>query len=68
MFHLNHYLTKIFPPQTKKNKGQTFIEFVFLLLTVMLMSTAVLRGMSYGYGKYWRDMVGHIVAPTVVNW
>ncbi len=47
--------------------GQTFVEFLFLLLSIMGLSYLLLGGISKGIGKRWVVLVEAITAPTDDN-
>tara|TARA_R110002072_G_scaffold288917_1_gene455416 strand:+ start:88736 stop:88945 length:210 start_codon:yes stop_codon:yes gene_type:complete len=44
--------------------GQSFIEFIFLLLVVMSLSFIMIRGFNGGMAKRWTALVTIISAPT----
>lgn len=41
----------------QSNKGQTFFEFIFLLLIMFVISFSFMRGTNYAVGKRWVAMV-----------
>ncbi len=44
--------------------GQSFIEFIFLLLVVMTMSFVMIAGFNGGMSERWKALVMIISAPT----
>lgn len=48
-------------------KGQTFVEFLFLLLTIMSLSYALMSGVNLGIGKRWEVLIRAISSPTPDN-
>jgi len=51
----------------KNNDGQTFLEFLLLLLIMMGMSFAMLRGFNGGVGSRWVALVKVIAKPATAN-
>ncbi len=47
--------------QYKNNKGQTFIEFLLLLIIVLGLSFAMIQGTQKGLKDRWRAIVSIIV-------
>ena len=45
-------------------KGQSLIEFVFLMASMILISFLLLRGFNSGIGKIWTTYVKAIAKPT----
>ena len=41
--------------------GQTFVEFVLLLLMVMLISFSFMKAINGGMGKYWTAMANTLM-------
>jgi len=48
----------------KNQKGQSFLEFIFVLLTMITISTAFIRGINGLVAKRWEVMVKIIAAPN----
>ncbi len=44
------------------NKGQTFFEFLFLLLIMFVISLAFFKGTNYAIGKRWVAIVKLVTA------
>lgn len=44
--------------------GQTFLEFVLLLATMVLLSFTLLRGFNSGISKMWQGYIQAIAKPT----
>jgi Flp pilus assembly pilin Flp len=42
-------------------KGQTFLEFVLLLMMIMLMSFGYMKIINTGIGKYWTSMANTLL-------
>jgi hypothetical protein len=51
-------------PLKTKQKGQSLIEFVFLMASMILISFLLLRGFNSGIGKIWTIYVKAIAKPT----
>jgi len=49
------------------NEGQTFIEFIFLMLILVLMSFVMFKGFRTGIASRWTQLVNIIAAPTTSN-
>lgn len=41
--------------------GQSFIEFIFLLVTLIAISLAMVAGFNGGIGIYWRGLVQTVI-------
>lgn len=41
--------------------GQSFIEFIFLLVTLIAISLALIAGFNGGIGIYWRGIVQTVI-------
>ena len=41
--------------------GQTFIEFIFLMVTLIGISFAMIAGFNRGIGIYWRGIVQTVI-------
>ena len=75
MISFNIIFNKLLPPKAtfshnqnhNTQSGQTFVEFIFLMVTVMIMSITLHRGVSYGLAKKWEQAVNLIVAPSKVD-
>jgi hypothetical protein len=48
----------------REKKGQTFVEFLFLFLSIMGLSYLLLGGIGKGIGARWVQLVEAITAPT----
>jgi hypothetical protein len=48
-------------------KGQTFIEFILLLLVMISMSLGLISGFNRALGERWVAMVKVISNPTVTE-
>ncbi len=48
----------------KDQKGQTFIEFIFLLVLLVTISFTFMRGFSTHVGTRWEYMLRIIAAPN----
>ena len=58
--------TQVRPSQkllTNKN-GQTLIEFVFLMASIVIISFTLLRGFNGGISTMWKNYVTAIAQPT----
>ena len=51
----------------KKSAGQILLEFIFLLLTILVISMAFYRISNQVLGIYWRFVVNKITYPTKVD-
>ncbi len=51
----------------KNENGQTFLEFLLILLVMMGMSFAMLRGFNGGIGSRWTAIVKVIAKPNPPN-
>ncbi len=50
--------------KVRNTKGQTFVEFIFLLLVIMGLSFILVRGFGGGISKRWVSLVKIITKPT----
>ena len=41
----------------QSNKGQTFFEFIFLLVIMFALSFSFMRGTNYAVGRRWKLIV-----------
>jgi len=48
----------------KNQKGQTFIEFIFLLVVLMTISLTFLKTFNYGIGSRWETYLKIIARPN----
>ena len=49
---------------TKNQKGQTFLEFIFLILVIVSISFTFMNGIRSFVGTRWELMVKMIAAPN----
>ncbi|WP_127715529.1 hypothetical protein [Halobacteriovorax sp. HLS] len=49
------------------DNGQAFIEFLFILLTMVLLSFGMLKGMNNSIAQRWLGTVKAIAKPTPTN-
>ncbi len=67
---INHLRQKIRTFKVKKqekildSKGQSFIEFLFLLLILMGLSISLIAGMNTTVSKQWSALVNAIALPN----
>lgn len=67
---LNHLRQKFqtkklsFKETLKNEQGQSFIEFLFLLLILMGLSIAMVTGFNGSVGKRWKAIVNAIAIPN----
>jgi len=51
------------------SNGQSFIEFIFLLSTLIIIGLVMVKGFNTGIGVYWRGIVQTVVdhnpAPSI---
>jgi hypothetical protein len=52
------------PSRLKNQNGQTFLEFIFILMILVTISFAFLRGFSYLIGTRWEIMLKIIARPN----
>jgi Flp pilus assembly pilin Flp len=45
----------------KNQEGQTFVEFVLLLMMIMFLSFSFMKGINGGIGKYWTSMANTLM-------
>jgi uncharacterized protein (UPF0333 family) len=48
----------------KNQKGQTFIEFIFLLVVLMTISLTFFKSFNYGIGLRWEAYLKVIAIPN----
>ncbi|MBT7611463.1 MAG: hypothetical protein HN576_17010 [Bacteriovoracaceae bacterium] len=53
----------LYKPSSTEN-GQSLIEFVFLMASMILISFLLLKGFNSGIGKIWTTYVTAIAKPT----
>jgi competence protein ComGC len=53
--------------QLKNNKGQTLIEFILLLLTIVIISLVCVKLFNSGIGNRWEALIKLITKPTETN-
>ena len=53
--------------QSKNNKGQSLIEFILLLLTIVIMSLVCIKLFNSGIGNRWEALIKLITRPTETN-
>lgn len=58
---------RVLQDKKTKRQGQTFIEFIFLLLMTFILSLSLLQGINAGIANYWVGIVNKIVAPSSVE-
>jgi len=62
---MHHFVNKPdFKSQINNQKGQSFVEFMFLLLVLLVLSFTLILGLNKGVGKTWKKMITTISAPT----
>lgn len=44
--------------------GQTFFEFILILLVMIILSTIMIRGFNGGVSQRWKSLVKIIADPT----
>ena len=70
LLQFNHYRKKIhtklvrFKESVSDSTGQSFIEFLFLLLVLMGLSIALITGMNTTVAKQWSALVQAISLPN----
>ncbi len=47
--------------------GQTFLEFVLLLATMVLLSFALMNSFNRGLSELWKSYINAIAKPTDTN-
>jgi hypothetical protein len=52
------------PSCLKDQKGQTFLEFIFILMILISISFAFMKGFSYLIGSRWEIMLKIIARPN----
>ena len=60
---MSNHLTPPQPNLTRNQKGQTFLEFIFILLIMVTISFGFLKGFRYMIGTRWEVMVNIIARP-----
>jgi hypothetical protein len=48
----------------KNQKGQTFLEFIFLLLVIVTISSTLMRGLGSFIGLRWESIVKVVATPN----
>ncbi|GEM_PF-6318348 len=63
---LLQYLDANMPPEQLivNNKGQAFIEFLFILLAMVMISFGMLKGLNSSISQRWLGTVKAIAKPT----
>ena len=51
----------------KNQNGQTFIEFIFILLLLVTISFSFMKGFSYLIGTRWEVMLKIIASPNAIE-
>jgi hypothetical protein len=66
---LLHLVDPNMPPKSLlvNNKGQAFIEFLFLLLAMILISFGLMKGINTSLSQRWLGTVKAIAKPTPSN-
>lgn len=54
---------KLKPSQLKNQKGQTFLEFIFVLMILVTISFAFMKGFNRLIGTRWEVMLKIIATP-----
>ncbi len=62
-----HYLIDDNSSQSLGNSGQTFIEFILLLLVLITLSMGMVGGFNNTVAKQWRALVKAISLPNNTN-
>ncbi|AUO00117.1 hypothetical protein DOM21_00135 [Bacteriovorax stolpii] len=55
---------KLKPKSLNNQKGQTFLEFIFVLMLLISISFAYMRGFSFYIGSRWEVMLKIIARPN----
>ena len=55
---------KYLPPLRSCEKGQSFVEFILLMLMVIMLSYGFMRVVNTNLGKTWVKMVNMIIKDT----
>lgn len=55
---------KLKPSKLKNQKGQTFLEFIFILMILVTISFAFMRGFNRLVGTRWELMLKIIATPN----
>ncbi len=66
-YHLSKILQKVntFTKEVLSEKeGQSFFEFILLLLVLMLLSFTLLRGFNHAITELWRAFIMIVAVPT----
>ena len=59
--------SKLEPKKLKNQKGQTFIEFIFILLLLVSISFGFMKGFSFFIGTRWELMLKIIARPNTIE-
>jgi hypothetical protein len=51
----------------KSDSGQTFIEFLILLLVLIALSFALVKGVNNGIGNRWQLLIKMVASPNSDN-
>lgn len=51
----------------KNQKGQTFLEFIFILLLLVTVSFSFMKGFSFLIGTRWEIMLKIIARPNAIE-
>ncbi|MAF79397.1 MAG: hypothetical protein CME63_18165 [Halobacteriovoraceae bacterium] len=62
-----HYLPEEEFSDSNSESGQTFIEFILLLLIMITLSMGMVGGFNNTVGKQWRALVKAISLPNSTN-
>ncbi len=62
-----HYLIDDTPTPLNNDAGQTFIEFILLLLVLITLSMGMVGGFNNTVAKQWRALVKVISLPNNTN-
>ena len=55
------------PDNSQNDKGQTFLEFLLIMMIMISMSFIMLKGFNSGVGTRWVSLVKIIAKPTTSN-
>lgn len=59
--------SKLEPLSLKNQKGQTFLEFIFILLLLATISFGFMKGFTYLIGSRWEAMLTLIARPNQIE-
>ncbi|MCO4793810.1 MAG: hypothetical protein KC493_08865 [Bacteriovoracaceae bacterium] len=54
-------------PEILDDSGQTFLEFVLLLATMILLSFTLMNGFNFGLSNMWKNYIKAIAHPTDID-